>query len=186
MLNEDFFMTDCKPGQIVRVSRVESGAFGRIARITQNIGGEASKIEFVDLPLGTPPNPKEWSGRTMHSNHEYLTPIEGVPAAAHYLFVTIVEYNGSFCYHEHCLAHIRSDQTPDQVAGEIARQWYEGGGQWDEEEKAYVFTEFDCRITVEHNNHEEITLGQYVQLRIWIRDCTPGYSYYAGAIASGL
>lgn len=178
--------TNFTPGQIVRVNRVESMAFGRIARITQNIGGESSEIHFVDLPLGTPPSSKEWSGRTMHSNHEYLTPIEGVPAAAHYIFVTIVEYNGSFCYHEHCLAHIRSDQTPDQVAGEIARQWYEGGGQWNEEEKAYIFTEFDRRITVEHNNHEEISLGQYVQLRNWLRDCTPGYAGYAGAISVGL
>ena len=179
-------MTDFKPGQIVRVNRIESGAFGRIARITQNIGGEASELEFEDLPLGTPPSSKEWSGRTMHSNHEYLTPIEGVPAAAHYLFVTIVEYNGSFCYHEHCLAHIRSDQTPDQVVGEIARQWYEGGGQWDEEEKAYVFTEFDRRITVEPNNYEEITLAQYVEFRTWLGDRTPGYSYYTGVTASGL
>ncbi len=180
-------MTNFIPGQIVRVTNKRSMAYGRIARITADIGGGGFKIGFVDFPIDrNVVSSPEVQTEGMYSNHEYLAPVKGVPDAAHYLFVTIVEYNGSFCYHEHCLAHIRSDQTPDQVAGEIARQWYEVGGQWDEEEKAYVFTEFDRRITVEHNNHEEISLGQYVQLRNWLRDCTPGYAGYAGAISGGL
>lgn len=175
--------TDLMPGQIVRVNRVESGAFGRIARVVQNIGGESSKIEFVDLPLGTPPSSEEWSGRTMYSNHEYLTPITGVPEAVSYLFVTIVSYNGNgdSCYHEHCLAHVRSGRTQEKVAHDVARHWHQGGGQWDEQKKAYVF-EFDPRISVEPNDYEEISLAEYINLRVRLKDCTPGYAGYAGGL----
>ena len=177
-------MTDFKPGQIVRVNRVESGAFGRIARITQNIGGEGSEIEFVDLPLGTPPNPKEWSGRTMHSNHEYLTPVEGVPAADFYLVVKIATSpDSAHCYHELCLAH-GSGQTSDKVADAVAQHWYNCLSQWNEESKAFIFL-LDIRVEVAVDNYEEISLAEYIHLRRWMKDCTPGYAAYAG-VANGL
>ncbi len=178
-------MADFKPGQIVRVNRVESGAFGRIARVVQNIGGNTSKIEFVDLPLGTPSTSEEWTGRTMYSNHEYLTPIEGVPNANFYLVIKIAVYPlPNHCYYELCIAH-GNGKDHEQLANSVAQHWYEGDSEWDEKSKAYVFL-LDRRVEVVADNWEEISIAQYTQLRNWMKDCTPGYAGYAGAISSGL
>lgn len=187
MLNEDFFMatqtTNLTPGQIVRVTNNRSTAYGRIARVTADIGGGGFKISFVDLPLTS--SSLEVQASEMYSNHEYLTPIEGVPSADFYLVIKIAAYPlPDHCYYELCIAH-GNGQNHEQFANSVAQHWYESDSEWDEKSKAYVFL-LDRRIEVVADNYEEISLAQYIQLRNWMKDCTPGYAGYAGAISSGL
>lgn len=175
------------PGQIVKVTNQKSMAYGRIARVVQDIGGGGSKISFVDLPLPddrATSSPEDWA-KEMYSSNEYLLPVEGVPNADFYLVVKIATYPlPDHCYYELCIAH-GNGKKHEQLANDVAQHWYEGDSEWDEKSKAYVFL-IDRRVEVIADNWEEISITQYIQLRNWMKDCTPGYAAYAGAIAMGL
>lgn len=169
-------MTIFTPGQIVRVNNPKSMAYGRFARVMDHMGPTGAKVEFVDLPGDA----KE----EMYSMDEYLTLVEGIPAADFYLVVKIATSpNSAHCYQELCLAH-GSGRTPDQLADAVAQHWYNCVGQWNEDRKAFIFL-LDIRIEVATDNWEEISLADYISLRRWMKDCTPGYEAYAG-VANGL
>ena len=169
-------MTNFTAGQIIRVNNPESMAYGRLARVMDHMGPEGAKVEFIDLSGNT--------GAEMYSMDKYLTSVEGIPPADFYLVMKIaMSPDSAHCYQELCLAH-GNGQTPDQVADAVAQHWYNCPSRWNEESKAYVFL-LDIRVEVTTDNWEEISLAQYIQLRSWMKDCTPGYAGYAASINGG-
>ena len=159
-------------GQLVRINNHRQSAYGRIAMITGADGNKRSLVRFADLP-------KEVSAsadptRLVRSfTNEELTPIYDIPLAGRYLIVTIVEYKDGACYHQHCLAH--GDNENNEIASAVAQSWYASTSRWDEKTQGYVFA-FDSDTTVAVDDWEPISLAEYVNLRRWLKDCTPGYA----------
>lgn len=143
-------------------------AFGRIGMVLSSRNG-SSLVKFADFPNHIEPR---FNAGTAFLN-EQIQLIEGIPVADFYLVVTIDEQNGSQEYTTRVLAHGNIPETAGGIADAIARNWYEDGGEWDEDEDAYDFSS-DRPLRSSVANVEEISVGQYITLSKWIPDTTPG------------
>lgn len=164
-------MLGFKAGQLVRVTDVRNLAYGRIAIVLSTKEGRRSQVRFADLPKGqaTSPDP---IGLVRVFDDDELTAIKDVQIAAFYALVTIAEQNGNQDYTHYCLAHGELGQL-DDVAQAIAQGWYPEGGEWDEDESAFVFCS-DRVLSAVAQDWKEISLAEYIQLSRALSDCTPG------------
>jgi hypothetical protein len=160
-------MTRFQVGQLVRVIRVRSLAYGRVAKVVMAAPHQV-KVQFVDLPKSVGMAQKAAGCLALFENNE-LTLVPDVPAAAFYLRVTVVERDGDGRYVHHCLAHGQRRQRHTDVADSVARSWYGTDGKWDADEKVHRFS---LRHFVLAEDWYEISLAEYVNLRGVLSDCT--------------
>jgi hypothetical protein len=165
LLNEDFHMTRFKVGQIVRVTRTDSPAYGRVAEVVMADSHQV-KVQFADLPKTIGLAQRAVSCFTLFESNE-LTLIPDVPDAAFYLRVIVVERDGDRRYVHHCLAHGQRGQCPTDVANSVAQSWCDGG-VWDADEQVYRSSLH--RFVLAENWHE-ISLADYINLRSLLKVC---------------
>ena len=158
-------------GQIVRVTRTRSLAYGRVAKVVMASPHQV-KVAFADLPKAVGATQKAVGSLALFENNELML-VPDVPVAAFYLLVTVVERDGDRRYVHHCLAHGQRQQCHTQAADSVAQDWYGGGGTWDADEHVYHFS---LRRFVLAEDWHEISLAEYVNLRSVLRDLTPSYS----------
>jgi hypothetical protein len=149
-----------KVGQLVRVIRIRSLAYGRVARVVMAAPHQV-KVQFADLPKAVGVDQKAAGCLALFENDE-LTLVQDVPAAAFYLLVTVVERDGDRRHVHHCLAHGQRKQCHPDVADSVARSWCGIGGKWDADEHVYRFS---LRRFVLAEDWHEISLAEYVNLR---------------------
>ena len=159
-------------GQLVRINNHRQSAYGRVAMITGSDGNKRSLVRFVDLPKEVSAS-ADPTGLVRSFTHKELTPIDDIPLAGRYLLITVMEYKDGACYQQHCLAHGNSEDS--EIANAVAQNWYASTSKWDEKKQSYVFA-FDPDTTVAADDWESIPLAEYVNLRRWLKDCTPGYA----------
>ena len=153
-------------GQLVRVTRIRSLAYGRVAKVVMAAPLRV-KVQFVDLPKAAT-TAQSFAGSLAIFETSELTPIADVPTAAFYLLVTVVERKGDRRYVHHCLAHGQTSQQQVQVANGVAQAWLDGG-RWDADEQVY---RFGCHHVVLAEDWREISLAEYVNFRSGLNDCT--------------
>ena len=161
-------------GQLVRVTRIRSLAYGRVAKVVMAAPLRV-KVQFVDLPKAAT-IAQSFAGSLAIFETSELTPIADVPTAAFYLLVTVVERRGvgvaspaeNRRYVHHCLAHGQARQQQRQVANGVAQAWLDGG-RWDADEQVY---RFGCHHFVLAEDWREISLAEYVNFRSGLSDCT--------------
>lgn len=164
-------MSTFKAGQLVQVTDTRHLAYGRMGIVVAAKKGERSQVRFADLPNGIAASDDPTGFVNIFADDE-LTAINDVPIAAFYALVTISERNGDQDYTHYCLAH--GDGDLDAVAQAIAQNWYPEGGEWDDNENAYIFYS-DRSLTASAQDWEEIPLAEYIQFRRVLADCTPGF-----------
>ena len=166
LLSEDSLMTTrFTVEQLVRVTRIGSLAYGRVARVLMTAPHQV-KVQFADLPKALSANPNAVGCWAIFKNSD-LTPVDGVPAAAFYLLVTVVERRGDRRSVHRCLAHGQTRQQQAEVANGVAQAWYGKGGRWDADEQVY---RFGCHHFVLTEDWHEISLAEYVNLRVVLSD----------------
>ena len=165
-------MLGFKAGQLVRVTDVRNLAYGRIAMVLSTKDGGRSQVRFADVPKGqaTSPDP---TGFVHVFDDDELTAINHIPISDFYLLVTIDEQNGDQSYQHCCLAHGQIGKTGEEIAQAIAQGWYPEGGEWDENDNAYMFSS-ERVLSAAAQDWEEISLAAYIQLSRALSDCTPG------------
>ena len=166
------FMAELQAGQVVQVSDPRNLSYGRIAMVVSIKEGGRSQVRFADLPKGQATSP-DLTGFVHVFDDDELMAIKDVPIADFYALITISERNGDQEYTHYCLAHGELDQL-DEVAQEIAQNWYPEGGEWDEDDNAYVFSS-ERVLSAAAQDWEKISVAEYIQLRRVLPDCTPGY-----------
>ncbi|WP_141242241.1 hypothetical protein [Leptolyngbya sp. BC1307] len=159
-------MTRFNVGQLVRVTRIRSLAYGRVAKVVM-AAPQRVKVQFADLPKAASLS-QSFAGSLAIFESSELSPVDDVPAAAFYLLVTVVERRGDRRYVHHCLAHGQSRQQQRQVVDDVAQAWLDGG-QWDADEQVY---RFGCQHFVLAEDWHEISLAEYVNFRSGLSDCT--------------
>jgi hypothetical protein len=165
LLNEDFHMTRFKVGQIVRVTRTDSLAYGRVAEVVMADSHQV-KVHFVDLPKTIGLAQRAASCFTLFESNELML-VEDVPDAAFYLWVIVVERNGDHRYVHQCLAHGQRRQRHVDVANSVAQHWCDGG-VWDAAAQVYRFS---LRRFVLAEDWHEVSLAEYVNLRSLLKVC---------------
>jgi hypothetical protein len=165
LLNEDFRMTRFETGQIVCVTSFRSLAYGRLAKVVM-AGPHQVKVQFVDLPKSIGLAQQAASCFNLFESNE-LTLVQGVPDAAFYLRVIVVERDHDRRYVHQCLAHGQRGQCPTDVANSVAQRWCDGG-VWDADEQVYRFSLH--RFVLAENWHE-ILLADYINLRSLLKVC---------------
>ena len=158
-------------GQLVRVTRLRSLAYGRVAQVLMAAPHQV-KVQFADLPKRISAHPNAVGCWAIFKNSD-LMPVDDVPAAAFYLLVTVVERRGDRRDVHHCLAHGQSGQQQVEVANSVAQAWYGSGGRWDADEQVY---RFGCHHFVLAEDGHEISLSEYVNFQAVLSDRTAGYS----------
>ncbi|MGB7085882.1 MAG: hypothetical protein WBD47_10035, partial [Phormidesmis sp.] len=83
-------------GQLVRVTRIRSLAYGRVAKVVMAASLRV-KVQFVDLPKAAT-IAQSFAGSLAIFETSELTPVDDGPAAAFYLLVTVVERKGDRRY----------------------------------------------------------------------------------------
>jgi len=169
----ELFVTKFERDVLVSVIDTTHLAFGRIGKVLCSRGG-SSLVKFTDLPSHTEPR---FNAGTAFLD-EQIQLIEGIPIADFYLVVTVDEQNGSQNYTTRCLAHGNIPETPEGVADAIAQNWYEDGGEWNQDEDTYEFSS-DRPLRSSVGGVDEISVFQYVTLSNWMVDNTPGYQKLA-------
>ena len=159
-------MTRFTVDQIVRVTRIRSLAYGRVAKVVMAAPLRV-KVQFVDLPKAAT-IAQSFAGSLAIFETSELTPVDDVPVAAFYLLVTVVERRGNRRYVHHCLAHGQARQQQRQVADAVVQAWLDGG-RWDADEQVY---RFGCHHFVLAEDWHEISLAEYVNFRSGLSDCT--------------
>lgn len=164
-------MAELQAGQVVQVSDPRNLSYGRIAMVVSIKEGGRAQVRFADLPqgIGASDDP---TGFVHVFDDDELMAIKDVPIADFYALVTISERNGNQDYPHYCLAHGELGQL-DDVAQAIAQGWYPEGGEWDDDESAFVF-DSDRALSASAQDWEEISLAAYIQLSRTLSDCTPG------------
>mgnify|MGYP001794420013 CR=1 FL=1 len=163
-------MAGFKAGQLVQVSDPRNLSYGRIAMLLSTKEGGRSQVRFADLPQGIGASDDPTGLVHVFDDDDELTAISHTPIADFYLLVTIDEQNGDQSYQHCCLAHGQIGKTGE----EIAQGWYPEGGEWDEDESAFVFCS-ERVLSAAAQDWEKISVGEYVQLSRALSDCTPGY-----------
>lgn len=163
-------MTRCTVGKIVRVTHLSSPAYGRIAQVAM-AEPQRVQVQFVDLPISASVAQCCAGSLAIFESSE-LTAVNGIPIAAFYLLVTVVERRGDCRYVHHCLAHGQTGQQQMAVANGVAQAWYGDGGRWDADEQLY---RFGCCRFVLAEDWREISLAEYVNFRAALTDCTASY-----------
>ncbi|MGI8932522.1 MAG: hypothetical protein ACR2FS_00460 [Phormidesmis sp.] len=159
-------MTRFNVGQLVRVTRIRSLAYGRVAKVVM-AAPQRVKVQFADLPKAASGS-QSFAGSLAIFESSELSPVDDVPAAAFYLLVTVIERRGDRRYVHHCLAHGQTRQQQRQVVDDVAQAWLDGG-QWDADEQVY---RFGCQHFVLAEDWHEISLAEYVNFRSVLSDCT--------------
>lgn len=171
LTNEDSFMTTrFTVGQLVRVTRLRSLAYGRVAQVLMAAPHQV-KVQFADLPKAISAHQNAVGCWAIFKNSD-LMPVDDVPTAAFYLLVTVVERRGDRRYLHHCLAHGQTRQQQVQVANGVAQAWLDGG-RWDADDQVY---RFGCHHFILAEDWREISLAEYVSFRAVLSDRTAGNS----------
>lgn len=170
LLNEDFLMTRFNVEQLVRVTRLRSLAYGRVAKVVI-AAPQRVKVQFADLPKA-PRATQNAAGSLAIFENSDLTAVDDVPTADFYLLVTVVERRGDRRYVHHCLAHGQTRQQQRQVANGVAQALLDGG-RWDADDQVY---RFGCHHFILAEDWREISLAEYVNFRYVLSDRTAGDS----------